>query len=328
MFPTITINNKSDQPAYRQIIEHIIALVKSNKLKPGDKVISEKELSEMTSVDIPTIKKSYAQLINDRVIEHSEGRGYFISADQNILKENRKDKAVRVIEKCINELEHLKFSYREIDTLFSLKLVEREEQLEKFTLAAIDCNPEALEIYEKQLGFFTKLSVIKILLDDIQADKSRNNTMKHYNAIITTEKHYSEVLGLLPDLKERIIKAHLSPDQKTILELASIKQNKKIAIICKSQKFADIVHTKLLELKIAKDCISIKLSTEPALDSIIKKSEVIILPPGYSLPRKNHLTSVVQNFTQKGGKFVHFDYQIQRESLLHIEERIRFLINK
>ena len=36
----------------------------------------------------------------------------------------------------------------------------------------------------------------------------------------------------------------------------------------------------------------------------------------------------VQEFTQRGGRIIAFDYQIDRGSLLHVEERIRQLLDR
>ncbi len=67
------------KPLYQQIYNYIIENIKSGQLKAGDKVPSEKELSEKFSVSRITSKKALDLLAQHQIIHRIRGKGSYIS---------------------------------------------------------------------------------------------------------------------------------------------------------------------------------------------------------------------------------------------------------
>ena len=49
--------------------------------------------------------------------------------------------------------------------------------------------------------------------------------------------------------------------------------------------------------------------------------------PGLSLLGRKENLAPVQEFTQRGGVVIPFDYKIEQGSLLHVEERLRAILD-
>lgn len=85
----IVIDHNSRIPIYEQIKTQIIALINSGVLAPGDKLPSLRALASELSLNFNTIKKVFALLEADGVIESRQGAGFFVTAsaveNKNIL---------------------------------------------------------------------------------------------------------------------------------------------------------------------------------------------------------------------------------------------------
>ncbi len=85
----IVIDHNSRIPIYEQIKTQIIALINSGLLAPGDKLPSLRALAAELSLNFNTIKKVFAQLEADGVIESRPGAGFFVTTcaieNKNIL---------------------------------------------------------------------------------------------------------------------------------------------------------------------------------------------------------------------------------------------------
>jgi len=319
----VEIEKNSDNPIYRQIIEQITRMVKSGTLKSGDKIPPERELAEQLDIARGTIKKAYEELEQDKIIEVTQGRGSFISKGQDILQEGRKEKAIKLIEELLANLESLKFSYREIGNLIHLLMMEREKKLENFHIAAVDCNPEALSIFEKQLRYLSRVKIYKFLLDDIHTLQEPEKKFSEFSIILATSTHYSELIGLLPNLKDKIIQAAVSPSQQTIIDLSAIPSNANIGIICKSKKFLQIIKEKLESFQINPEKINHILEDNITdLNSFLVDKSILIVSPDTPIETAKEFVYSAQQFKERGGKIIKFEYQLERGSLIHIEEQI------
>lgn len=85
----IVIDHNSRIPIYEQIKTQIIALINSGVLAPGDKLPSLRALASNLSLNFNTIKKVFALLEADGVIESRQGAGFFVTAgaveNKNVL---------------------------------------------------------------------------------------------------------------------------------------------------------------------------------------------------------------------------------------------------
>jgi len=325
----LQINKNSNMPVYRQIIEGVTTLIKAGKILPGDKLPSERELAIQFGLARGTIKKAYEKLAVNNVIEMIHGRGSFVSFKQDVVETGRKDKAIQMIDRLITRLEHLNFSYREIGNLFDLKIMEREMHLENFFIAAVDCNPECLDLFERQLGHLAQVNVGKFLLDEVSNSEDPQAKLSSYELIVTTSTHYSELIGMLPQMKDKIMQIVLSSSQEAVINLAKISSTQKIGIVCNSKKFKEIIRTQLKSFQVPLSNVSHFLrKKDTEFPNFIKDKQVLIVPPVYYPPTTKESAEALQQFRERGGLLIKFDYQIERGSLLYVEERLKKLLER
>lgn len=70
---------KAQQPKYVQVVEWIKKQIATGKLKPGDKIYSENELSTMFNMSRQTIRHAIGELEEEGIIQRRQGSGTFVS---------------------------------------------------------------------------------------------------------------------------------------------------------------------------------------------------------------------------------------------------------
>lgn len=78
-----TIDLNSPVPRYYQIQQNIIELIEANLLRAGDALPSERELSEMYTVNRMTLRQAITELRNQGVLRRVHGVGTFVT-EKNI----------------------------------------------------------------------------------------------------------------------------------------------------------------------------------------------------------------------------------------------------
>lgn len=323
----IHIDKASDNPVYRQVIEKIAALIRNGELKPGDKLPPERELADRLSLARGTVNKAYEELTRSELIESIPGRGSFVSAKQDVMETGRKERAVQAIANLVDELRGLRFSYREIRTLVELGIMEKEKLFDELAIAVVDCNPEAMAGMQLKLNVLSRMPVTRILLDDLAASGDANRRLPGFDLVLTTARHYSEVLGMAAAAKDKIVQVALSPSQETIIALASVKPGRRLGIVCESRQFSEIIRGKLKDLMITGEVAELRGPDQRRLAEFLAVQDDVIVPPLWQAPSGKEAAAAVQEFTGRGGRFIVFDYQVERGSMIYVEERIRDLLS-
>lgn len=71
-------NNQKKKPKYKVVEDYIIELIRSGKVKPGDQIETEYELSQKLNIGRLTVNKALINLANAGYINRIPGKGSFI----------------------------------------------------------------------------------------------------------------------------------------------------------------------------------------------------------------------------------------------------------
>jgi GntR family transcriptional regulator len=73
------------QPIYRQLRDHMVAMILDGILKEGDPLPSVRTVAADHRVNPLTVLKGYQQLVDEQLVEKKRGRGMFVSAGARAL---------------------------------------------------------------------------------------------------------------------------------------------------------------------------------------------------------------------------------------------------
>lgn len=321
---SIQLDQNSGIPLFRQIVDQISRVVREGTLPEGSRLPSERELGDKLRLARGTIKKAYEELVREGILEVRRGQGTFVRGTPKPAETSRKEQALHQIERLLDELERMRFSAREIETLIHISLLERMEKKAAFHVAAVDCNTESLDMFHKQLAYMRGIDLQKFLLPEILGNPASVSRLKPFKLIIVTSTHYNDLLSAFPSLEERIVQVAVSPSPETILELGNIGPGNTVGILCESKTFSQIIQNKLKDLRITpKGIETLFLKEAQDVMGFLKGKDVLIIPPGYSFQVSKENKALFQRFREEGGRTIQFEYRIERGSLLHLEERIK-----
>ena len=82
----VTIDYRSPEPIYDQIVKGILRLKAVGALSPGDKLPSVRSLAVDIGINPNTVQKAYAILESDGVIYSVPGKGSFLSGEEDAME--------------------------------------------------------------------------------------------------------------------------------------------------------------------------------------------------------------------------------------------------
>lgn len=243
---------------------------------------------------------------------------------------SRHEQAVKLLAASIIKVEELGFSYRQISDLFGLMLSQREEQVGRFAIAAVDCNPEALGIYQRQLAMLTHMSTARFLLSALHSSASADAILAPFDLILTTSNHVDELRQLAPAAAGKIVPVIVAPTRETLIALARLENGSRAGVIFQSGRFFSIIKGWLQRSGYRGEAAGLDTlsASESEFERFVADRSVLIVPPGFAAQLSSVQLHALNNFRQNGGQLIDFEYQIERGSLLHLEELIKSLLNK
>jgi GntR family transcriptional regulator len=81
------------QPIYRQLRDHVVAMILDGVLKEGDPLPSVRNVAAVNRVNPLTVLKAYQELVDEELVEKRRGLGMFVkSGSRNLLLKGERQK--------------------------------------------------------------------------------------------------------------------------------------------------------------------------------------------------------------------------------------------
>lgn len=88
-------------PIYLQVIEKLKQDIVTGKLKPGEKMLSSRELSTLLGINFNTVARVYKEMETDEILFTKRGLGTFITESSERIDRLRLEMAKKQIEDFI-----------------------------------------------------------------------------------------------------------------------------------------------------------------------------------------------------------------------------------
>ncbi|WFD09875.1 GntR family transcriptional regulator [Tepidibacter hydrothermalis] len=97
----------NSKPIYIQIIEDIKKRLIRGEIKLGDKIPSQRELAKDIKVNPNTVQRAYREMESMGLVKTLRGQGTFISDQEQLLNQIKKEMASEVLIKFVEEMRSL-----------------------------------------------------------------------------------------------------------------------------------------------------------------------------------------------------------------------------
>ena len=318
----ISINPELKIPIYRQLVDAIRLAIKKEILVSGQKLPTVQEMTDTLGIARGTVKRAYDELEHISLIEKVQGRGTFVSYNQD-NSVGRKEKAMVAIGKLIDYLEDMELSPQEISIFINLKLREHSEQETNVKVAAIECNPENLSQISEQLRHINGVDLYSFTLDNIKQYPYKLN--EEFELIITTSPHAEYLESVVP-VKHRVVRVALRPSARSLSKIIKIEAKKNIGIIAASPRFGKLLFE---TCSMYSENVFVNnpfiCSEDTDICSYIKDKDIIVLPKHYD---KHLSSSTIEHLSKFNGEIIECYYEMDEGSLLYLETKIKRLLDK
>ena len=319
----IEIQFENNKPIYKQIVEQVCSMIKSGALLPGDKLPTERELAEKLQIARGTVKKAYQELSDNNIIEVIQGSGSYVYNDRDVYTVEERRLALRLMDQLFEKLEGWNLTHSEIEALFRLTAAKRAPSILAVSIAIIDCNPESLSIFKRQLQYIPGITISAFLLDGILLEDDIARLLGGFDLVLTTLTHKEKLMELMGSNNIPLIAVAVSPSRQTIIDFSTLPASSSVGILCQSNKFSQLI---LQQLTLFADhqknypvCFTDDLKQ---VSRFLRQHDAIITPP--ELPALDSAASggLAEHYLASGKRIVPFDYRIDKGSLLHIESLV------
>ena len=128
----ISIVTGGDVPIYRQIVDQVCRAIATGQLAPGEQLPSVRVLAEQLVINPNTVRRTYADLIRDGVLESHPGKGVFAARRRAVYtKAERLRRIDASLDAYVNDGVHLGFTPEELREALERKLKMFEAEIEK-----------------------------------------------------------------------------------------------------------------------------------------------------------------------------------------------------
>ncbi len=317
-------------PLYKQIVEQILLKIKSGELPPGAKLPTERELAHELGVARGTVKKAYAELADNNIIEVIQGSGSYVYSDKQNFDGERRRLAISMIEELLSRLTYWDFSLKETSMLIRMCLWRHETGERQVRVAAIDCNPESLSIFKRQLSYLPNIALSVFSVDSIILNDNAAPIFSGFDLVLTTETHFEQVSRCLSGAGVRVLPVSVGLSHQTIVDISALPEKCTVGIHCVSNKFANLIARQVAAFRSVPHPLPVCFESDrQASERFLQKLDCVIVNPDSALLAPELFGDLGRRFSENGGRIIPFDYLIDRGSLIHVEEQIdRILKNK
>lgn len=306
----ITIDKKSRVPIYIQIKNQIMNEIKQGTLKIGDKMPTERDLSQSIGVSRNTISTVYNLLVEEGVLISYQGRGTFVAEEAKPWTQNTiRDKLLKIVDLGLEEAFELGLDAKEYLALVNERIEEKEKQMKSTKAVFVECNIEQSREFSKELAKYTNMNVVPLVLSDIlNRDEKTIEAIRKAQLIITPFNHVNDVKNSEESAGKEIVGIAINPSLETIVRIARYPSSTSFGLVCISKEFQFKVENALKSsgLKDIKINATISKNDKEVIETL-SGCDVIIVSPG----RRED----VLRLTKGTKEVISFDYNIDKDSV-------------
>lgn len=126
----MAIDFDNNLPIYMQIMTHIKKQVISGQLKPGDKILSVRELATELQINPNTVQRTFQELEREGIVETRRGLGRYVTSEESKIMEIKKEMAGDLLQHFIQSMHELGFENQDIIVIVNEAVSSKEKDEE------------------------------------------------------------------------------------------------------------------------------------------------------------------------------------------------------
>lgn len=279
----IIINKENKVPIYVQLKKQIMDSIKDGNLKVGNKMPTERELSESLKISRNTVSTAYGDLETEGVLKSYQGRGTFVAEEVKPWREqDLREKIIKFVDLAFEEALEKGMDAQQFIEIVNQRVKDKEDLMNKMRAVYIECNIEQAKSFSKQISETTNMNIVPLTLNDIlNMDDETKIILDDAKVVITTFNHVNEVRTCIEGFNKEVLGVAINPDLGTIVKIARYPHNTKFSFICISEEFMFKIGRSLETAGLGSvNVIYSNSNNKDELSRLVDECDVIIVSPG------------------------------------------------
>ncbi len=315
------IVQKLGVPIYLQVKAYILDKIKTGYYKTGDKLPTERQLSEDLGISRNTVSAAYKELLLEGVLEARQGRGTFVreqtadivAAGADVAG-SRLERALKVIDAAMAQVVELGFTVEQFASITAIRAKERELSTRQLRVAIVDCTLEYVERFIAQLAQTAQARFEPVVLADLLSGAVKTEFLAACDLVVTTVEHQAAVAELLGN-SSKLLAVSTVPSLEAVIKLARLPAGTAVVVAAKTRDFAEALQRLLTKI----GCSGIKLqpcigAEREQIRGCIAGCQIIVVAEAVQ-----HVVRQVATETQE---IITFYYEIDQGSLQQVINRL------
>lgn len=311
----LAIDKRSGVSIHRQMVNQICALIDCGRLKGGDRLPTERMLSEKYGVARGTVKAAYQELMRIGKVYAVQGSGTYIrDVRPNIAQGNIRTLLANTLAIALNA--GLSF-----DCVEDLLRQEYRRMLcgsDAVRICWVGVTREVLVIGALFLKNIEHVQLTSYMESQIEEDPS---LMENADLIVTTENPYEQLLKLSETGSDKILSLSVTLDEECIVNIARRCVGKRVLMCDMDALFMEWVH-EIEGMLDPAESVVLARSNEPRLMEIAAQCDLLLLPPPDTFRDNPELVALERWFRGEGREVLYVFFHFDRGSMIHLQSRI------
>lgn len=311
----LVIDKNSGVSIHRQIVNQICTMMDSEVLKGGDRLPTERMLSEKYGIARGTVKAAYQELMRIGKIYAVQGSGTYIRETRpNIAQGNVRTLLANVLMTALKA----DVSY---DCVVDLLRQEYEKlilETDAVKVCLVGVTHEVLQVCAKLLSGVDCVRLIGYMQDDVFENPSLIDNM---DMIVTTENPYEQLLQLSGAQADKVLRLSLALDEECIGGIARACTGRRVLLCDFDSLFMEWVRDVEGMLDTAASVELIR-SDDPLLSEASARHDMLILPTRDAYAEDETMLAIERNFRESGREVAHVAFHFDRGSMIHFQTHV------
>jgi len=264
----LQVHRTGPLPIADQLAEQLVALVRSGRLAPGERLPPVRVLAGFLRVNRNTVGKVYAALERAGYLVTTPGRGTFVTAAPPGQGD---DTLGPLIDRLLDEAASHGIGESELHALL-VGRAARRAQGDRPRVGFVECNGSDLAYFSRQLASRLRVPLVPVLLSELA------RAAPSLDLVATTMFHVEEVRRLLP--RHDVVGLMAMPELATLEAVAQLPPAAKVALVCATEEGVRSKERSIRAVGIRRPhLMTATLQQEGKVAGILRRADIVLASP-------------------------------------------------
>lgn len=289
-------------PIAEQIAVQLRALIRTGRLRPGDRLPPVRVLAGFLRVNRNTVAKVYAALEQAGVLSTTPGRGTFVTA---AAVSGSAGVLLPLVDRLLQQARDEGIPAGDVAALVSRRAGRARRRPR---VGFVECNSSDLAYFSRQVAARLRIALTPVLLDDLKA------ALDDLDIIATTMFHVEDVRKMAPH--HEVVGLMALPEFATLDAVAGIAPDARVALVCATEEGVRSKAQSIRAVGLKRPRLATATLQRPdRMKTVLKSSDVVVASPKVLERIGEHIPS--------GARVIAFASVLGDEALQLLDERIR-----